>query len=284
MDAKDRGASTEPARATAGPDLAAVRDRQQAAWSTGNYAVVGNRILLVSELLCEAADLRAGWRVLDVATGSGNAALAAARRWCEVVGTDYVPALLEQARVRAAAEGLTVEFREADAEKQPFPDASFDAVLSVFGAMFAPDQDSTAAELARVCRPGGRIALASWTPEGFAGRMFLTTARHVPPPPGLRPPVLWGTPERIEQLFGRFAASIVTNRRNFAMRFRSPAHQIEVMRTWFGPTVRAFEALDPPGRAAFERDFLALLQQHNQSGDSTTVIPSEYLEVVIARR
>ena len=272
-----------PARPPLRPELAAIRDRQQATWADGDYSIVGNTIVVVSELLCETADLRAGARVLDVATGSGNAAIAAARRWCEVVGTDYVPALLERARERAAAERLAIDFRIADADRQPFADASFDAVLSVFGAMFAPDPEATAAELLRVCRPGGTIALASWTPEGLAGRMFRATARFVPPPPGVTAPVLWGTESRIEELFGRGASSIVATRRTVAFRYRSIAHYFETFRGTFGPVKRAFASLDDFGRAAFERELTELLMHHNRSGDCTLVIPSEYLEVVIRR-
>jgi len=266
------------------PDFAALRNRQQATWASGDYSVVGNTIPLVPELLCEAIDLRAGSRVLDVATGSGNAALAAARRWCDVVGTDYVPSLLERARRRATAEGFSIDFREADAEKQPFPDASFDVVLSVFGAMFTPNPEATAAELARVCRPGGRIGLANWTPEGFIGQAFRTTSRFVPPPAGVRPPVEWGTRERIVELFGDFATVVTTNRRQFTFRFRSAADYMAIFRTWYGPTLRAFAALDEAGCAALERESIALVQQHNRSGDATIVVPAEYLEVVIDRR
>jgi len=274
--------STSPGAAT--PDFRAIRDRQQATWATGDFSVVGSTIVIVSELLCEAADLRAGTRVLDVATGAGNAAIAAARRFCDVVGTDYVPALLERGRQRAAAEGLPVEFREADADRQPFPDASFDFVLSVFGSMFAPNPEAAAAELLRVCKPGGKIALANWTPEGFAGQMFKATAKHVPPPAGVAPPVLWGTPARIDELFGRHAAAIATNRRVIDFRYRSIPHYLEIFRKWFGPMVRAFDALDAAGKAALERDLTTLLQKHNRSGDATAVIPSEYLEVVITKK
>lgn len=265
-------------------DLAPIRARQQATWASGDYSVVGNTIPLVSEQLCETIDLRAGARVLDVATGSGNAALAAARRWCDVVGTDYVPALLERARVRAKAEGFAIDFREADAERQPFADASFDYVLSVFGAMFAPNPEATAAELLRVCKPGGKIGLASWTPQGFIGQSFRLMGRYLPPRPEIAPPVMWGEPRRIEELFGADAASITTMRREFVFRYRSAAHNVETFRTWYGPTIKAFESLDDAGRVALERELVALLEEHDRSTDGTLRVPSEYLEVVVTKK
>jgi len=265
-------------------DLAAVKSRQQAAWSTGNYAVVGTTLQIVGENLCEALDLRAGSRVLDVAAGNGNATLAAARRFCEVSSTDYVPALLESGRSRAQAEGHAIEFRVADAEALPVPDAPFDVVLSTFGVMFTPDQDKAAAELARVCRPGGRIGLANWTPESFIGQLFKTIARYVPPAPGLKSPGLWGTTARLDELFGAAAGEIRTTRREFTFRYRSPEHWIEVFRSYYGPMNRTFGALDAPRQATFTQDLLALMASRNRSGDDTLVLPSEYLEVVIARK
>lgn len=278
------GGAARGAPALAGPELAALRDRQQATWSAGDYSVVGHTIPLVSELLCEAVDLRAGMRVLDVATGSGNAALAAARRGCAVVGTDYVPALLEKGRVRAAAEGFAIDFREADADRQPCADGAFDAVLSVFGTMFAPSPEAAAAELLRVCKPGGTIGLASWTPESYIGQSFATTARHVAPPRGARSPLEWGTPARIEAWFGGAAATVTATRRTFRFRFRSAAEYVATFRTWYGPTLKAFAALDAAGQAALERDLTALAQHHNASHDATLMLPSEYLEVVIRKR
>jgi SAM-dependent methyltransferase len=211
-----------PSPAVTAPDLVAVKRRQQAAWSSGDYAVVGTTLQIVGEELCEALDLRAGWKVLDVAAGNGNASLAAARRWCDVVATDYVPALLGRARERADAERLRIAFREADAEALPFPDGSFDAVVSTFGAMFTPDQERAAAELVRVCRPGGKIGLANWTPEGFVGQLFKAIGRHVPPPAGARSPAQWGTGARLAELFEAHAASIRTAQRHFVFRYRSP--------------------------------------------------------------
>ncbi len=267
-----------------GPDLATIKARQQQTWATGDYAAVGTILTVVSENLCEAVDLRPGWQVLDVATGHGNTALAAARRFCEVTGVDYVPALLERGRERAAAERLPVTFREGDAEALPFPDASFDAVLSTFGVMFAPDQEKAAAELLRVCRPGGKIGLANWTPDGWAGQMFRTVGQHVPPPPGLKPPPLWGTEERLRELFGDRISSLDVSRRTFVQRFRSPQHWLEVFRTYFGPVMRAFDAVGPQGEEALARDLLALVERFNRSGDATAVFPSEYLEAVATRR
>ncbi len=265
-------------------DLAAVKTRQQAAWGTGNYAVVGTTLQIVGEQLCEALDLRSGSRVLDVAAGNGNATLAAARRWCDVTSTDYVPTLLESGRARAQAEGHPVRFQEADAENLPFPDASFDVVMSTFGVMFTPNQDQAAAELARVCRPGGKIGLANWTPESFIGQLFRTIASYVPPPPGVKPPGLWGTKARLDELFGATAKEVRTTRRDFTFRYRSPAHWIEVFRTYYGPMHKTFAALDGGKQEAFTQDLLALLDRGNRSGDATLVLPCEYLEVVIDRQ
>src|SRR6267378_8315734 len=226
------------------PDLAALKIRQQAAWSSGNYAVVGTTLQIVGEELCEALDLRSGRKVLDVAAGNGNATLAAARRWCDVVSTDYVPSLLERGRRRAAAEGLLVEFKEADAEALCFGDATFDAVVSTFGVMFTPNQDQAAAELARVCKSGGKIGLANWTPEGFIGQLFKTLGKYLPPPPGAKSPALWGTQSRIAEMFGASAASIKTEKRNFSFRYRSPAHFLDTFRNYYGPMLKAFAGLD----------------------------------------
>jgi ubiquinone/menaquinone biosynthesis C-methylase UbiE len=264
--------------------LAAVKARQQAAWSAGNYAVVGTTLQIVGENLCEALDLRAGSRVLDVAAGNGNATLAAARRWCDVTSTDYVSSLLESGRARAQAEGHTIQFREADAENLPFPDETFDAVLSTFGVMFTADQDQAASELARVCKPGGRIGLANWTPESFIGQLFKTIGKYIPPPPGVKSPALWGTAARLDELFGATARQIRTTRRDFTFRYRTPAHWIEVFRTYYGPMNKAFNGLDAQKQAAFSDDLLALIESRNRSGDRTLVLQSEYLEVVIDRK
>jgi SAM-dependent methyltransferase len=279
MSAVDR-ATRQPA-----PDFAAVKSRQQATWASGDFAVVASRIVFQAEHLCETADLQAGWRVLDVATGSGNAALAAARRGCDAVGIDYVPALLERGRARAAAEGLDVEFVEGDAENLPFPDASFDAVTSIYGAMFAPDHDRAAAELARVCRPGGRIALASWTPDGFIGETFQVFTRYLPPAPGLRPPVRWGDPGYLDALFGSAAASMTSHRRTAVFRFRSAEENVDFFRTYYGPTLRAFESLDPPRREALRNDLLDLARRYDRNGGTGPIaITGDYLETVIVRR
>lgn len=268
----------------AGPDLAALKVRQHGAWSSGDYAVVGTTLQIVGESLCETLDVRAGQRLLDVAAGNGNVALAAARRWCDVVATDYVPALLERARERAAADRLNIEFREADAEALPFADESFDVVVSSFGVMFTPDQDRAAAELVRVCRRGGRIGLANWTPEGFIGQLFKTIGRHVPPPPGARSPALWGTSARLAELFEPHGAFVASAQRQFVFRYRSPAHWLEIFRTYYGPMLKAFAALTPAGRVTLEHDLLSLIDQFNRSGDRTMVVPGDYLEVVVTRR
>jgi SAM-dependent methyltransferase len=275
--------STAPVAPTTTPDLAAVKARQRATWSSGDYAVVGTTLQIVGESLCEALDLRAGQRVLDVAAGNGNASLAAARRWCEVVSTDYVPALLERGRDRANAERLAIEFREADAEALPFDDGAFDVVVSTFGAMFAPNARRVAAELLRVCRPGGRIGMANWTPEGFIGQLFRTMGRHVPPPAGVESPALWGTEARLKELFGAHG-TILVNRPRFVFRYRSPAHWLDVFRTTYGPVHKAFAALDGPAQKALADDLLELIGRFNRADDGTMVVPSEYLEVVVARR
>jgi len=264
-------------------DLRAVKARQQGAWSSGDYAVVGTTLQIVGEELCEALDVRSGQKVLDVAAGNGNASLAAARRWCDVVATDYVPALLERARERAAAERLAIEFREADAEALPFPNASFDAVVSTFGVMFTPDQDRAAAELIRVCRHGGKIGLANWTPEGFIGQVFKAIGKHLPPPAGVKSPALWGTRARIAELFEPHAVSIKSSQRSFVFRYRSPEHWLEVFKGYYGPLLKTFAALPPAGQAALRRDLMALVGQFNRSGDASLVLPSEYLEIVITR-
>jgi SAM-dependent methyltransferase len=266
------------------PDLGTVKTRQQGAWSSGDYAIVGTTLQIVGEALCEALDLRAGQKVLDVAAGNGNVTLAAARRWCEVVSTDYVPALLERGRERATAERLAIEFRQADAEALPFADASFDVVVSTFGVMFTPDQDKAATELLRVCKPGGKIGLANWTPEGFIGQLFKTIGKHMPPPAGVKSPALWGTGARITELFGAQASSIQLERRNFVFRYRSAQHWLDVFKTYYGPLLKTFGALDPQAQAALTDDLFALIKRFDRSGDKTMVVPSEYLEVVVTRR
>jgi ubiquinone/menaquinone biosynthesis C-methylase UbiE len=266
------------------PDLATIKQRQHGAWSSGDYAVVGTTLQIVGEQLCEALDLRAGSKVLDVAAGNGNATLAAARRWCDVTSTDYVPALLERGQERAAADHLTVEFREADAEALPFADASYDVVLSTFGVMFTPDQEKAASELARVCKSGGKIGLANWTPQGFIGQLFKTIGRHLPPPAGVKSPALWGTPARLEEMFASQASDISAEPRMFVFRYRSPEHWLDVFKTFYGPTLKAFAALDESGQAALKRDLLALLDEFNHADDGTIVVHSEYLEAVITKR
>jgi ubiquinone/menaquinone biosynthesis C-methylase UbiE len=273
---------TNPASTPA--DLSALKTRQHGAWSSGDYAIVGTTLQIVGEALCEALDLRAGQRVLDVAAGNGNATLAAARRWCDVVSTDYVPALLERGRLRATADGLSVEFREADAEALPFEDGAFDAVVSTFGVMFTPNQDQAAAELTRVCRRGGKIGLANWTPDGFIGQVFKTLGKYLPPPAGVKSPALWGTEARIAEMFGASASDIRSEPRHFMFRYRSPAHFIEVFKTYYGPVLKAFAALDADKQDALERDLLALITTLNRAEDGTMVVASEYLEIVIARR
>lgn len=265
-------------------DLKALKTRQQGAWSSGDYAIIGTTLQIVGETLCEALDLRAGQTVLDVAAGNGNVSLAAARRWCEVTATDYVPALLERAVERADAERLSLAFQEADAEALPFSDGAFDAVVSTFGVMFTPDQDKAAAELVRVCRSGGKIGLANWTPEGFIGHVFKTIGRYVTPPAGARSPALWGTAARIGELFGPHASGIQALPRYFVFRYRSAEHWLEIFRTYYGPVLKTFAALEPLAQVSLERELIDLVRQFNRSDDGTMVVPSEYLETVIVRR
>jgi SAM-dependent methyltransferase len=260
------------------PDLAAVKARQQIAWSAGDYAVIGTTLQIVGESLCEALDLRAGQSVLDVAAGNGNATLAAARRGCDVVSSDYVGALLERGRARAGAEGLDVRFEQADAEGLSYPDACYDAVVSTFGVMFTPNQEKAAAEMARVCKRGGKIGLANWTPAGFVGQMFKIIGGHVPPAAGVKSPMLWGTEERLRELFpGRRIAAAT---RNFAFRYRSPRHWLDTFRTYYGPMNKAFGALEAGRQAALADDLLRLAARLNRGGDSM-VVDGEYLEVVV---
>ena len=264
-------------------DFSAVKAKQQKTWSSGDYAAVAARIHPISEQLIQTADLPAGAHVLDIAAGSGNAAIAAARCGCVVTGIDYVPELLDRGRARAAAEGLAVDFEDGDAEQLAYPDSSFDAVVSVVGVMFAPDQERAAAELLRVCRPGGTVALASWTPEGFVGELFRTMGRHVPPPPGLRPPLEWGREERILELLGSGVGNVRMQRRHFVFRFTAPEEFADFFRATYGPTLKAFEALDEDGRHRLYGDLVDLARWSNRSADDTVRIPAEYLEVIAVR-
>jgi len=268
----------------AAPDHAAIKLRQQATWASGDFAVIGVTLQIVGESLAEAADIRAGERVLDVAAGNGNATLAAARRFAAVTSTDYVPELLDKGRARAAAEGLQVNFRTADAEDLPFGDGSFDAALSTFGAMFTPDHTRPAREMLRVVRSGGRIGLSNWTPEGFIGQLFKVIGTYIPAPAGLKSPALWGTEPHIVELFGAQATDIRAVRKNFNFRYRSAAHWIQIFRDFYGPTHKAFAALDAAGQDALAKDITALLNRCNTAGPASLVVPGEYLEVVIERK
>jgi ubiquinone/menaquinone biosynthesis C-methylase UbiE len=267
------------AAAAAVPDFTAIKQRQQATWASGDFAVIGTTLQIVGESLAEAADVRAGERVLDVAAGNGNATLAAARRFADVTSTDYVPRLLDKGRERARAEDLSVRFQVADAEALPFDDGSFDVVLSTFGVMFAPDQRRAAREMLRVLRPGGRVGLANWTPQGFIGRLFKVIGAHVPPPAGLKSPALWGTESHLAELFD--GSKIRCERRFFNFRYRSAAHWVQIFRDFYGPTHKAFAVLDEQGQQALEDDITTLLQQMNTAGAASLVVPAEYLEVVV---
>jgi ubiquinone/menaquinone biosynthesis C-methylase UbiE len=280
MDSTDRPAVPVTAPAS---DLEAIKARQRATWASGDFGIIGTTLQIVGESLCEAVDLRADAKVLDVAAGNGNCSLAAARRWCDVTSTDYVPALLEDGRRRAEGDRLPIRFREADAEALPFEDEAFDVVLSSFGVMFAPNHARAANELLRVCRPEGRIGLANWTPRGFIGQLFAVVGRHAPPPAGLMPPARWGMEEHLQGLFGGSASEIRTTLREFVFRYRSPQHWVDVFRRWYGPVHRAFASLSADAQQRLEQDLLGLIADFNRSGDSTMVVPGEYAEVVIVR-
>lgn len=269
---------------SAAPDLEAVKQRQQLAWASGDYAAVAARIVSIAEQLVDAADLAAGSTVLDVATGSGNAALAVARSGCTVTGIDYVPELLERGRLRARAEGFDIEFVAGDAEDLQFPDASFDAVVSILGVMFAADQARAAAELLRVSRPGGTIALANWTPSSFVGEMFRTVARHVPPPAGVRSPLEWGTEQRLDELLGDGVSELLVRPRTFVFRFRSPDEFVDFFRTNYGPVHTAFAKLDEAERRRLHDDLAELAATRARLVGTSLAIPSEYLEVIATRR
>jgi SAM-dependent methyltransferase len=265
-------------------DLGAVKQIQQRVWSEGDFSVVAGLVVTAAEDLAESLDIVPGERVLDVACGSGNGAIAAARRaWGNTTGADFVPALLERGRERAEAERLEIEFVEGDAEDLPFEDGSFDVVMSIFGAMFAPDQPKAASELLRVCKPGGRIGMANWVPDGFVGQMFMTTAKHAPLPPGLDPPILWGTEERLRELFGNNVSDLQTRRRTVRQRFHSTDHWFDIFRSYFGPTKVAFERVGPEGEEALEADLRELLERSNAEPGRALVLPADYLEVIANR-
>lgn len=265
-------------------DFSVLKERQRQTWGSGDYSLPGGLLTIISENLCEAVDLRAGQKVLDIATGTGNTAIAAARRHCNVTGIDYTPSLLVKARERAAVEGLSITFIEGDAEALPFPDDSFDVVLSSLGVMFAPDQELAASELLRVCRAGGKIGLASWSPGGSFGQMGRTLASYAPPPPpGLKPPMLWGTEDRLQDLFGAATTFLQVTQRTFMHRYRSAQHAVEFMRTYFGPVATAFQVLEPEQRQQLEKAMIAVYEDVNIATDGTLVAPAEYLEVIAIR-
>ncbi|HXQ89137.1 MAG TPA: class I SAM-dependent methyltransferase [Solirubrobacterales bacterium] len=266
------------------PDFEAITQVQQGIWSKGDFAMVASLVFNASESLAEDLAIVPGERVLDVACGSGNGAISAARRsWGGTVGADYVPALLERGRERAAAERLDVEFVEADAQDLPFEEASFDVTMSIFGAMFAPDQPKTAAELLRVTRPGGRIGMANWTPGGSVGQMFQTIAKHAPPPPGVEPPLRWGDEGSVRELLGDGVSEISFERRLSRQPFRSADHYIEFFRTYFGPTQTAYERVGPEGEEALTSDLRSFLEAANTAGDRAMVLEAEYLQVIATR-
>ncbi len=279
------GAAALPNAATVAPvaDLDAIKARQRTTWASGDFGIIGTTLQIVGESLCEAVNVRSGSKVLDVAAGNGNCSLAAARRWCDVTSTDYVPALLDDGRRRAEAERLPITFQEADVEALPFTDGTFDVVLSSFGVMFAPNHEKSASEMLRVCRSNGRIGLANWTPRGFIGRLFAVVGRYVPPPAGLTPPARWGTEEHLEHLFRASASDIKTTPRDFFFRYRSPQHWVDVFRSWYGPVHKAFAGLPAEKQPQLEKDLIDLIAEFNTSGDSTMIVPGEYLEVVVVK-
>jgi ubiquinone/menaquinone biosynthesis C-methylase UbiE len=266
------------------PDLKTIKSKQRTAWSSGDYALIGATLQIVGERLAEAMDLRAGQTVLDIAAGNGNITLAAARRWCEVTSTDYVQALLDRGRKRAEADGLNVDFRIADAEYLPFETGSFDVVVSTFGAMFSPDQDRTASEMLRVCKSGGKIGLANWTPGGFIGRVFKIIGKYLRTTDGVKSPLLWGTQEWLELTLGALTSNIMAEPRMFNFRYRSPQHFLDFFRAYYGPMLKAFEALDASGQKSLARDLIALIDEVNMADDGTMVVPGEYLQIVATRR
>lgn len=272
-----------PAARAGSIDLEAVKSRQQAAWSSGDYSVIGVTLQIVGETLCEAVDLRSTYRVLDVAAGNGNASLAAARRFCDVVSTDYVPGLLERAKERSAADRLPIVFQVADVENLPFPAESFDAVLSTFGVMFAPHHDRCASEMLRVVKRGGKIGMANWTPESFVGQIFKTMGQYLPPAAGMKSPALWGTEAHLMSLFGDKVGMMI-QRKHFAFRYKSPKHWLEIFKGFYGPVLKAFSALDASIQSALETDLLALAGRFNIAADGSMVAPSEYLEVVLTKK
>lgn len=266
------------------PALSPVKTRQQATWASGDYAIIGSTLQIIGETLCEALDLRGGQRVLDVAAGNGNAALAAARRWCDVTASDYVPAHLQRAGERAIAERLPINTQLADAEALPFADASFDVVTSIFGVMFTPDHEKSAGEMLRVCRSQGKIGLANWTPAGFIGELFRTIGKYIAPPANMKSPLLWGTAAHIDELFGKDASCITTETKNFMFRYRSDGHWIDLFKASYGPVLKVFEALDAPSQDALTSDLKRLIARFNQARDGTMVVPGEYLQAVIEKR
>jgi len=264
-------------------DFTAVKAKQQTTWASGDFGRIGIRLQIVGESICEAVDLHAGEKVLDVAAGNGNASLAAARRFADVTSTDYVPELLEQGRLRAEADVLRVSFEVADAEALPYEDASFDVALSTFGVMFAPDQERAASELLRVVKQGGRIGLASWTPVGFIGRLFQVVSSFVPPPAGLRSSLDWGTETRLVELFGPGASDIRTERKQCVFRYASAEHWVDFFRAYYGPIHKALATLDDDGQYEFHTALTELARSWNSSRRGGLVVPCEYLETVIVK-
>lgn len=265
------------------PNYSAIKAKQQQVWGSGDYSQVGSTIQITGEELCESMDLHSGQSVLDVAAGNGNATMAAARRFCEVTSTDYVESLLNQSKHRAQANSFSINYQQADAEDLPFDDESFDNVMSTFGVMFTPNQQQSASELMRVCKKGGKIGMANWTPDGFIGQLFKIIGQYNPPPPGVSSPANWGTQEFLQQQFGAQAANIQINEKNYSFRYKSPQHWLEVFKNYYGPTLKTFEMLEAPQAESLETEIYALLDQFNTATDGTLVVPSKYVEVIIEK-
>lgn len=266
------------------PTLEEIKARQQMMWGSGDYGKIAWITVPLADVLADAIEVKPGSTVLDVATGTGHVALAMARRFCDTIGVDYVASLLETARKRAATEGLNVEFKEGDAENLPFEDDRFDYVVSNIGAMFAPNQEKTASELIRVCKPGGTIGMVNWTPSGYIGELFKTIGKHVPPPAELKPAALWGTEDRVRELFGDAVATLTFKQGSLRQNYLSPEHFAEFFVSNYGPTLKASETLDEQARQAFMDDLVELARRFNKYGDEACSVDADYTVVIATKR
>ena len=265
------------------PNYEAIKEKQNAAWGSGNYALIGSTLQLTGEELAERMNLPAGSKVLDVAAGNGNATMAFARRWAEVTSTDYVDTLLNFGKQRAEAEGFDVKYLIADAENLQVDYGDYDAVVSTFGVMFAPNQAKAASELIRACKSGGKIGMANWTPDGFIGQLFKVIGKHVAPPKGVKSPALWGTGDWLGDHFGDSAKSIEIIEKQFKFKYPSPEFFVDFFRKYYGPVHKACLALDEQGQINLENDILAIIDDLNVAEDGTMCVPSDYLEVIVTK-